>query len=216
MSTRAILSVLAIAAITSVSHAAWNSAHGDSANTGFVKIDTVPASAPAQIAEVGELGSGAGPVVGPDGTVYVGNLYGQVLAFHANGTPAWSRQVPSGQWISSSPVVGSDGSVYVVSETRYQDRAQVFHYESTLHKFTPDGGWLWQAPFPQREGSRGDAYTPPNIWRRNGDEAVIVPVLYPLPAGTALRLMAFSTGGAVLGDTLVSQRQPGTVTSSWD
>jgi hypothetical protein len=69
MSTRAILSVLAIAAITSVSHAAWNSAHGDSANTGFVKIDTVPARAPAQIAEVGELGSGAGPVVGPDGMV---------------------------------------------------------------------------------------------------------------------------------------------------
>ena len=140
-------------------------------------------------ATIGPLASGAAPVVGPDGTVYIGNLNGQVLAFHADGTPAWNRQLPAGQWVTSSPVVGADGSVYVVAETRFlvDGETSVYRYESTLHKFSAGGGWLYQTPFPQRWGdtkysSRGDANAPPNIWSSNGVEAIIVPAIYATPA----------------------------------
>jgi hypothetical protein len=92
----------------------------------------------------------------------------------------------------------------------------VYRYESTLHKFSASGGWLYQ-PFPQRwdgtkYSSRGDANAPPNIWSSNGTEVIIVPAINGIPAYTSLRLIAFATGAAVLGDTLVSEPSPGTVT----
>jgi hypothetical protein len=221
MRTKYVLGVVALAVMTNISYAVWSYPHGDSANTGFAKQVTAPAARPMRTAPVGELSSGAGPVVGPDGTVYIGNVYGQVLAFHADGSPAWSRQLPKGQWVTSSPVVGADGSVYVVAETRFliEGSTSDYRYESTLHKFSPSGGWLYQAPFPQRWGgypysSRGDANAAPNIWRSNGVEAIIVPAIYGNPVYTSLRLIAFSTSGAVLGDTLAWEPSPGTVTDS--
>ena len=57
----------------------------------------------------------------------------------------------------------------------------------------------------------GDANAPPNIWSSNGVEAIIVPAVYSIPAYTSLRLIAFATSGAVLGDVLVSEPSPGTV-----
>lgn len=223
MRTKYVLGIVALAAMTNISYADWKYPHGDSANTGFAKLVTAPAARPMRAAAVGEIASGAGPVVGPDGTVYIGNLYGQVLAFHADGSPAWSRQLPKGQWVTSSPVVGADGSIYVVAETRFliQGSTSDYRYESTLHKFSPGGGWLYQAPFPQRwtgypYSSRGDANAAPNIWRSNGVEAIIVPAIYGNPVYTSLRLIAFSTSGAVLGDTFVWEPSPGTVTGSGD
>ncbi|WP_143756844.1 hypothetical protein [Caballeronia glebae] len=46
---------------------------------------------------------------------------------------------------------------------------------------------------------------------------IVVPAVYGIPAYTALRLVAFATSGAVLGDTLGSEPSPGTVTggASW-
>lgn len=222
MKTKYVLGAVVLAVMTNISYADWSYPHGDSANTGFAKQVTAPAERPMRTAPVGALSSGAGPVVGPDGTVYIGNVYGQVLAFHPDGSPAWSRQLPEGQWVTSSPVVGADGSVYVVAETRFliEGSNSAYRYESTLHKFSPSGGWLYQAPFPQRWGgypysSRGDANAAPNIWRSNGVEAIIVPAVYGIPPYyTSLRLIAFSTSGAVLGDTFVWEPSPGTVTDS--
>jgi hypothetical protein len=221
MRTTPILGFMILAAL---SHAAWDHAHADSANTGFTALVTAPAALPMQFAPVGELAPGAGPVVSPDGMVYIGNLYGQVLAFHADGTPAWSRQLPQGQWVPSSPVIGADGTVYVVAEAQalVAGTTSDYRYESTLHIFSSTGGWLYQAPFPQRWGgypfsSRGDAGAPPNVWHSNGLEVIIVPVVYDIPgAYTSLRLLAFSTRGQVLSDTLVWEPSPGTVTGGAD
>jgi hypothetical protein len=62
--------------ITSLPAGAWDHAHGDSANTGFARVDTAPASKPQQTVQVGPLAPGAGPVIGPNGTVYVANMTG--------------------------------------------------------------------------------------------------------------------------------------------
>jgi hypothetical protein len=220
MKARALIAatLLAAAALVTVAlpaRAAWDHPHGDSANTGFAKVLTPRAVQPMQFVPVGELSSGAGPVTAPDGTVYVGNVFGQLLAFDANGTPAWSRQLPSGQWITSSPVLGADGSVYVVSETRglIEGSNSDFFYESTLHKFTPGGDLLFQAPFPQHSGifstGRGDANAAPNIWRSNGRDVVLALALYDFE----WRLVAFSSDGQVLGETVVTKIQDGTITT---
>ena len=48
-------------------------------STNFARLVTAPAVRPSRIVPVGELQVGAGPVIAPDGTVFIGNLYGQLL-----------------------------------------------------------------------------------------------------------------------------------------
>ena len=92
------VAVVVLAAQMHRACASWDHPHSDSGNTGFVRVVTAKAVRPMQIVPVGELSSGAGPVIGSDGTVFVGNLFGQMLAFRPNGTPLWGRQLPAGQW----------------------------------------------------------------------------------------------------------------------
>ncbi|MET0986538.1 MAG: hypothetical protein ABW034_14145 [Steroidobacteraceae bacterium] len=194
--------------------AQWRHPHGESANTGFSSVDTLPAQRPRMTQPLGRLAPGANPVVGNDGMVYIGNLSGELKAFNANGTPAWTRQLNSLQGgIYASPVIGSDGSVYVVSTIEYRDHrggVEAHRYESFLHKFTPGGGWLYAMPFPEHNTywpeytGRGASNAAPNIWFKDGVEAIMVPVIYKGPFGRELRLIAFSPEGGVLADQQVT------------
>jgi outer membrane protein assembly factor BamB len=138
---------MALAAVTTLAHAAWQHAHGDSANTGFEMIDTAPARW-SQTQLLGSIAPGANPVVGPNGDVYVGNLEGELRAFHADGTPYWTRKINSLQGgFFAAPVVGADGSIYAVSSvhsaTASSQRAQRFFSA----KFAPGGSSSLEA-FP--------------------------------------------------------------------
>jgi hypothetical protein len=190
---------------------AWQRPHADGANTGYANVATAPATKPARtVPNLGTFAAGAGPVIGADGTVYVGNLQGKLMAFHPDGSPAWSRQLDAGQQILASPVIGSDGGIYVVSQSMATDTSfnpPFNHPDSTLHKFLPGGGYAYQVPFPKRFDGHGGTSAAPNIWRFNGEEAVIVPVIYPnrVTGGREVRLVAFSTTGpAAIGEANVS------------
>lgn len=210
-----LVSFVALLAISPVNHAAWETAHGDSDNTGFARVDTAPARSPKQFAQLGPLAPGANPVIGADGTLYIGNLQGQLLAIHADGTPAWTRQLNANHGgIYAAPAIGADGSIYVVSTFKYRDhRGEATgstHFESWLHKFTPGGGWVFASPFPEHFSffvdhvGRGATTAAPNIWRKDGAEAIMIPVVYKGPFGRDLRLIAFSTTGNVLADQRVT------------
>lgn len=190
---------------------AWQRPHADGANTGYANVATAPATKPARtVSNLGTFAAGAGPVIGADGTVYVGNLQGKLMAFHADGSPAWSRQLDAGQQILASPVIGPDGGIYVVGQSMATDNSvnpPFTHPDSTLHKFLPGGGYAYQVPFPKHFDGHGGTSAAPNIWRFNGEEAVIVPVIYPnrVTGGREVRLVAFSTTGpAVIGEANVS------------
>jgi hypothetical protein len=185
-------------------------------------IDTAPARWP-QVRPLGSMAPRANPVVGTDGTVYVGNLQGELRAFHADGTPYWTRALNSLHGgIFAAPVVDADGSIYVVSTIHYTDHRNGVTNErndSFLHKFLPGGAWVFAVPFLEElSGSptvanRGATTAPPNIWRSNGSEAIVVPVAYKrLGDGTDLRytdlkLIAFPTTGAVLANQLVTRAE---------
>jgi hypothetical protein len=204
-------------------HAAWQHAHGDAGNTGFEMVDTAPAYW-AQQQPLGSIAPGANPVVGPDGTVYIGNVQGELRAFHADGTPYWTRQINSTHGgFFAAPVVGADGSIYIVSSLHYTDhRGGVTNErnDSFLHKFLPGGAWVFVTPFPEHSSAdpsvanRGATTAPPNIWRFNGTEAIMVPVVYKTAAAVDLRVIAFSTSGAVLADHLVPRSSPVTTGGS--
>ncbi len=58
--------------------------------------------------------SGASPIVGADGTIYVGNSDGWLNAIAENGTLRWKYK--TGGAIHSSPAIAADGTLYVGSE----------------------------------------------------------------------------------------------------
>ena len=182
--------------------AEWRFPHGDAGNTGFARVNTNVAQRPT-VTLTGPIAPGANPVTGPDGTVYLGNLNGEVRAFHADGSSYWTRNLLSEQGvIFAAPVVGADGSVYVVSSIHRKD-ADGFSKASFLHKFTPGGGLVFSRPFPLSNiypfTDGGVTTAAPNIWSWAGNEAIIVPVIYTGLGRENLSLVAFSTNGTVLG-----------------
>ena len=107
--------LVAAVAVLALPALAWDQFHGDSANTGFVDVRTRVARLPSRkIENLGEVAPGAGPVVGPDGVVYLATREGKLHAFNPNSDPRWSATLPSGYTIQASPAVGMDKTIYVV------------------------------------------------------------------------------------------------------
>jgi outer membrane protein assembly factor BamB len=231
MDRRAIITVLMTVAahliMAPTASAVWDHAHGDATNSGFAKVATAPAVKPQQTVPLGKLAPGAGPVIGPSGTLYVGNTHGQVLAFHPDGTPAWTKLLPLGDPFLASPVVDSEGAVYLATSRKDQGRTHdggtFTHYEGGLLKLSGDTGAIfWSVPLPGVATGRAARITggpvaaaPPSILRSGGLEVVVLPVTYNHPGGVELRLLAFAPqNGALLGNTLVGSKQV-EVSGSW-
>jgi hypothetical protein len=204
-----------LAAGAPASAATWDHPHGNAANTGFADVATVPAAAPMQsVPGIGPVAPGAGPVIGPDGTVYLGNFAGELRAIRPDGSQAWMRTLLRGQHIIASPVIGGDGSIYVVGATkvivrdhRGGDPVGKTIYDSTVYRFSPGGAMVWASSFPDTNPAEwGNATAPaaPNIWRSGETEVIVVPAVFPTYGGHDVRLAAYSAGGALLSNQLVT------------
>lgn len=212
MKTNAILVVVFVLAQAGWIHADWPTAHGTPDNAGLARVDTRAAVTPTAFVDVGQVAPGANPVTGPDGTLYIGNLAGELVALHPDGTPYWRRKLnPEHGPIFASPAVGADGSIYIVSSMSYLDHRSgtpVSVHAVFLHKFLSGGAWAFSKTFPKATlypfTDGGATTAPPNIWRWNGTEAIMVPVVYRALGRSELRIIAFSTSGIVIGDRRVT------------
>jgi hypothetical protein len=221
-------------AATPAAGASWDRAHANGANHGFFDVETRPAgSGSVSIPNIGTFAPGAGPVIGADGTVYIGNEQGTLHAFHPDGSPAWHRDLPAGHAIKASPVVSANGSIFVISVAHAGSRTtdhrtnpptivDTRRTEATLHRFLPGGAYPGPIPFPEQYGtvtgfkSRGNTTAPLNVVKSGDIEAVVVPVSYKAPGGHDLRLIAFATNsGAILHDVRVTHVSD-TITGSQD
>lgn len=204
--------------------AAWERPHADGANSGFEDVETLPAAAPAVVPSIGTYAAGSGPAIAPDGTVYLGNKEGQLIALQADGARKWAQSITPGFSIVAAPLVGSDGSIYVVG-TRTVKNQQVnpplTRYDASLYKFTPAGTMAWETRLPNAfDGPTSSA--PPNVWRIPGEsDVIIVPYDHKnrLTGGYDTSLVAISTTGATLDTvkvkTVVYQVTGGSDLPSW-
>ena len=198
--------------------AMWDHAHEDATNSGFASVATLPALRPlATVPGIGSYAPGAGPVIGPDGIVYLGSREGDLRALRADGSLYWKRSLGLGQAILASSVVDTDGSIYVVGVRSYTDHRvtpAVRRSESRLYHFYPGGGLQWVILFPRHYASvpasadNGETTAPPNIWRSGGNTAIMVPAVYRGRVSRDVRLLAFSPGGILLADRGVGSIVP--------
>ncbi len=70
------------------------------------------------------------PVIGDDGTIYIGHVENKIVAISPNGTIKWSY--PTGDSIYSDPCIGDDGTIYIGSNDQY------------LYAMNPSGTLKWR------------------------------------------------------------------------
>jgi hypothetical protein len=186
---------------------AWQTAHGKPDNSGAVDVETAPAINPLPNApRLGGVAPGAGPVIAPDGTVYVVNGRGKLMSFQPDGTPGWSRDVRQG--VLSSPALGSDGSIYVIGAATIRDKRTdppTTTHIAELHKFTAGGGYAWHVSLPRAPGWHMTTTAPANIVRTGGTDIIVVPTVRKFANIYQAWLSAFSADtGALLADQRVT------------
>lgn len=78
------------------------------------------------------------PVIGNDGTIYVGDSDGAVHAVNLNGTMKWKRKLG---YLPSSPVIGSDGTIYL--GVQVNDSSTGYLASHRLYAIALDGTIKW-------------------------------------------------------------------------
>ena len=154
---------------------AWQTAHGDPANSNSVDVRTAPAKQPVASVLLRDIAPGVAPVIAPNGTLYIGSERGKLMSFSPDGTPGWSRDLGGFQSVTASPAIGADGSVYVIGSAKIRDnRTDPPSVKSVaeLHRFTAGGGWLWHVPLAGP--IEGMIHSPPNIVRIGGSDVIVV------------------------------------------
>jgi hypothetical protein len=215
---RAVCCVITAAFLAATAGPAWSwqTGHGHTDNSGFVDVPTAAVKTPiATIPRLGGIGAGAGPVVAPNGTVYIGNARGKLMSFSADGTPGWS--IDLGAPIPASPALSGEGSIYVVSTASVRDHTVepvVTRTITQLHKVSHAGVEIWRKALPRvYAGLIGSA--PPNVWIFDGSEVVLVPSVFRQDGGQfEAHLTAFASTGEFLADTKIGSLF-GDVTGEW-
>ncbi|HET6618531.1 MAG TPA: hypothetical protein VFG64_01235 [Dongiaceae bacterium] len=177
---------------------AWQSSHADSVNSNSVDVRTARAVKPMATVLLRDIAPGVNPVIAPDGTLYIGDRRGKLMAFRPDGTLAWSREIGGFQSIMSSPAIGSDGSVYVVGTATIRDHRTnppATSYVAELHRFTAGGGWLWHVPIAGPH--QGIVVSAPTVIQHGGSDIVLV-ATGRQHDGFEAYVTAFSSGGGAV------------------
>lgn len=148
--------------------ARWSEFHGNPGNTGYVGVNTPVAELASNrwTQKVGPTGFSS-PAIAPDGTIYVGNMQGQVWGWNPDGTLRQSTQFPAFDALSSM-AIGEDGILhYTVLRNLSGTNAGLYCRTSTV----PALKLIACRDFPDG----GITTAPPKIWTYQGATYAFVP-----------------------------------------
>ncbi len=91
----------------------WPILGGNIQSTGLSLINTSSTTGALKWSYTTGVPIGTSPVIGSDGTIYIGNASGNLYAINSNGGLKWSYT--TGWGIGSSPIIIADGTIYVGS-----------------------------------------------------------------------------------------------------
>jgi hypothetical protein len=175
----------ALLMLAASSATAWQTAHGNPDNSGAVDIRTAPAKNPSRTLDVpGGIATGVVPVVAPDGSFYIGDRRGDLVAYNADGLPNWGQNLGNFQSIMTSAALGADGSVYVIGYAKIRDHTvspAITKHIAELHRFSSTGQLIWHVPLDVLASQSINPAVPdvldfsaPNILRFGNSDVVMV------------------------------------------
>jgi outer membrane protein assembly factor BamB len=133
----------------------WSQFHADGPSQGFIGVHSNFPVRQQWSTEVGKVGYSS-PAIGNDGTIYIGNIEGELIALSPNdGSIKWTVSFP-GETIMSSPATDTDGNIYIVSTREMDDD----NFNSTLQSVDPNGNRRWSFSFP----NNGWTTSSPKTW----------------------------------------------------
>lgn len=191
----------------------WNQFQANAANQGFAPLFNMPVSSAKWQVEVGPVAFSS-PVIGQDGTIYIGNLIGELVAVLPSGAIRWKKMLDQrGSIIAGTPAVDKNGIIYVITTFRakvrdHREGRTIYSYvaHSKLHSLTPDGQLRWVFNFPlnpNRNITDGYTLSSPKIW--NAPEPLIfIPVLFTRIV-SRMELLAIDQAGQVVNNVFVSE-----------
>ncbi len=132
----------------------WSQFHADNKSQGYIGVHSTYALQPKWTVPIGPVVYSS-PVLGNDGTIYIGNANGKLIAVSPGGIIKWNITLSSGSTIIASPATGSDGNIYVIS-TKKNDNSFI----STLYKVGSGGNIIWALDLPDS----GWTTSSPKVW----------------------------------------------------
>lgn len=190
----------------------WNQFQANAASQGFAPLFNLPISSVKWVVSVGPVVF-ASPVIGNDGSIYIGNLSGELLAVSPTGSIRWKKLLDRRECIiTGSPAVDRNGNIYAITTSRAKVRDHrggrtVYSYEahSKLHSLTPEGQLRWTFNFPLSENphiTNGYTLTSPKIW--NAQEPLIfIPASFTKIV-SRMELLVIDQNGRIVGNSFVS------------
>lgn len=188
----------------------WPVFHGENANHGALFVATDFALEPKWSVDVGPV-LYSSPVVGGNGSVYVGDLNGRLHAISRFGSKRWMLDFTPAMgsppaMINSSPAVSDNGAIYVVSTEVVAEET----FRSTLHVVGSNGALIRSTPLPEE----GYTTSSPKIWRFDGEDHIF---LYVREGFDSAALLVFDALGQVVAREAMFCNTPVTGSSPiWD
>jgi outer membrane protein assembly factor BamB len=140
----------------------WSQVHADSASQGSRFVNTLESLTPLWSVAVGHVVYSS-PVIGPDGTIYVGNLEGQLIAVNPDGTIKF--QFESGVPILGAPAVADNGNIYFLNTQPFPDATFPDNkLRSAIGLLSPTGGQPQLRKIPDQGFTTGS----PKLFTING------------------------------------------------
>ena len=168
----------------------WNQFGGNEAGSGFRAVNTTPASTASWHLDLPAATGTSSPAIGPDGTLYIGTVGGQVVAANPNGTLKWATTIGRRGCAVATPAIADDGTVYCLATSIVRDHRPHppdFVPEPTNFVVSLDasGQVRWTVPVRPQAGElgvvNGTIAGAPRVISLRGQARIVFVVRYAVP-----------------------------------